>query len=105
MKKTKRLADTRITIQYRTRTGLVCELVSYREKVVVHIFCVDEENSEERWHVEAHEPSMPEAQLEGCGANAASALVILASAWMARDGECLFDWDAAAVELRAVRAI
>ncbi len=103
--KSKRLPDTRITVQYRTRTGLACELVSYREKVVVHIVHLEDLAAGEPWHVEAHKVGSPEALVQGGGDSAAAALQTMASAWKSQDQDCLFDWDAAATELKTVRAI
>lgn len=102
----------KIIVQYRTKGGRAYELQSRATVIAVHISSEGSARPATSWHVQAQllkeqDPNRgAPAPVDGSGATAAAAFSQAALAWGQR-GELprAFDWEAAAEQLRNVRAI
>jgi hypothetical protein len=97
---------TKILVQYRVKRGMVYEIKSAEDVLVVEIASAVDESSG-RWRVQARGDATSESPpIDGWGSTRAEALSDAARAWSAHaSGLAPLDWEAVARELREVRAL
>jgi len=98
-------ANTRISVQYRTKQGKVYEIT--RGNDVLALCISPPELDSDKWHVEARLGTAPGAVVaDGWGTTATAALSATALAWTSQIPVLtVFDWDAVTRELKGVHAV
>jgi len=97
----------RISVQYRSKHGMVFELMEGANVLAVHITARRSSDDSGDWHVETRLGNAAgPALVDEWGTTPAEALRKAASTWEARIPRLTtFNWDAIATELHAVHAV
>jgi hypothetical protein len=96
---------TQITVQYRSRGGMIYELEGPSGSVALHVVRSAPEASPVEWVVKAGPDLSGSSVVQGRGSTAAEALSAVSDAWRCHIPALVpVDWEAIVHELRRVRA-